>query len=58
MEGNVDMSVEANKVLVRRFFETIEQEKYQDLKVFCHPDFVFYPQLRSQIFSYDTFTYF
>ncbi|WP_382396792.1 hypothetical protein [Lentibacillus salinarum] len=52
------MSVEANKVLVRRFFETIEQEKYQDLKVFCHPDFVFYPQLRSQIFSYDTFTYF
>ncbi|WP_234447155.1 ester cyclase [Virgibacillus salexigens] len=45
MEGNVDMSFEANKELVRRFFETIEQEKYEDLKDFCHPDFVFYPQL-------------
>lgn len=39
------MSVEANKVLVRRFFETIQQEKYEELKEFCHPDFVFYPQI-------------
>ena len=39
------MSVKANKELVRRFFETIEQEKYEDLKDFCHPDFVFYPQV-------------
>ena len=39
------MSVEANKDLVRRFFETIEEENYDALKDFCHPDFVFYPQL-------------
>ncbi|MEC0493269.1 hypothetical protein ACSYGW_14320 [Bacillus glycinifermentans] len=39
------MSLENNKELVRRFFETIEQEKYDDLKDFCHKDFVFYPQL-------------
>ncbi|MFP7159377.1 ester cyclase [Priestia aryabhattai] len=39
------MSVETNKELVRRFFETIEEENYEELKGFCHPDFVFYPQL-------------
>lgn len=39
------MSVEANKDLVRRFFETIEQENYEALKDFCHQGFVFYPQL-------------
>ncbi|AZV62558.1 ester cyclase [Peribacillus frigoritolerans] len=39
------MSVEANKDLVRRFFETIEEENYDALKDFCHQDFVFYPQL-------------
>ncbi|MEK3709386.1 hypothetical protein NST16_05020 [Bacillus sp. FSL K6-1005] len=39
------MSVENNKELVRHYFETIEQEKYDDLKDFCHKDFVFYPQL-------------
>lgn len=39
------MSVEANKDLVRRFYETIEQENYEALKDFCHKDFVFYPQL-------------
>ncbi|MCI4128673.1 ester cyclase [Bacillus haynesii] len=39
------MSVENNKELVRRYFEIIEQEKYEDLKDFCHKDFVFYPQL-------------
>ncbi|MDT8862234.1 ester cyclase [Alkalihalobacillus sp. MEB130] len=39
------MSVEANKDLVRRFYETIEQENYEALQGFCHKDFVFYPQL-------------
>lgn len=39
------MSVEANKDLVRRFFETIEQENYEELKDFCHENFVFYPQI-------------
>ncbi|MGE9752356.1 ester cyclase [Bacillus inaquosorum] len=39
------MTVESNKELVRRFFETIEQENYDALKDFCHKDFVFYPQL-------------
>ncbi|WP_192800117.1 nuclear transport factor 2-like protein [Priestia endophytica] len=35
------MSVQANKELVRRFYETIEQENYGALKDFCHEDFVF-----------------
>ncbi|MDY7430569.1 hypothetical protein UJ203_02245 [Bacillus sp. V26] len=39
------MTVESNKELVRRFFETIEQENYDALKDFCHKDFLFYPQL-------------
>lgn len=39
------MSVESNKELVRRFYETIEQENYEELKDFCHPEFVFYPQI-------------
>lgn len=39
------MSVEANKDLVRRFFETIEEENYDALKDFCHDNYVFYPQM-------------
>ena len=39
------MSVEANKELVGRFYETIQQENYEALKDFCHKDFVFYPQV-------------
>ncbi|UNT71721.1 ester cyclase (plasmid) [Bacillus sp. N447-1] len=39
------MSVEANKELVRRFYEAIQQENYEALHDFCHPDFVFYPQV-------------
>lgn len=39
------MSVEANKDLVRRFFETIEEENYDALKDFCHDNYVFYPQI-------------
>ena len=39
------MSVEANKELVRRFFETIEEENYDALRDFCHEDYVFYPQI-------------
>lgn len=37
--------VEANKELVRRFYETIEQENYEALNEFCHKDFVFYSQI-------------
>ncbi|WP_246031879.1 hypothetical protein [Salibacterium salarium] len=39
------MSVEDNKQLVRRFYETIEQENYEAPKDFCHKNFVFYTQL-------------
>jgi steroid delta-isomerase-like uncharacterized protein len=39
------MSVEANKKLVHRFFELIEQENYEALKDLCHKDYVFYPQI-------------
>jgi predicted ester cyclase len=39
------MSVEANKVLVRRFYETIEQENYDALQDFCHENFEFFPQV-------------
>lgn len=39
------MSIEANKELVRRFYEAIQQENYDALKEFCHKDFVFYPQV-------------
>ena len=39
------MTVEANKELVRRFFDTIERENYEALKDFCHKDYVFYPQI-------------
>ncbi|WP_313893269.1 ester cyclase [Psychrobacillus sp.] len=41
------MSVEANKELVRRFFETIEEENYDALRDFCHEDYVFYPQINT-----------
>jgi ketosteroid isomerase-like protein len=44
-ERRREMSVQANKELVRRFYETIEQENYGALKDFCHEDFVFYPQV-------------
>lgn len=37
------MPVEANKELVRSFFDTIEQENYEALKDFCHKDYLFYP---------------
>lgn len=39
------MSIEANKELVSHFYEALQQEKYEVLKDFCHPDFVFYPQV-------------
>ena len=39
------MSNETNKELVRRFYETLQQENYEGLKEFCHKDFVFYPQV-------------
>lgn len=39
------MSLEANKELVRQFYETIEKQDYEALNQFCHEDFVFYPQI-------------
>lgn len=39
------MSVEANKELVYRFYEAIQQGNYEALKELCHKDFVFYPQV-------------
>jgi ketosteroid isomerase-like protein len=39
------VSIEASKELVRRFYETIEQEDYEALDTYCHKDFVFYPQV-------------
>ncbi|UQZ33445.1 ester cyclase [Paenibacillus sp. PK3_47] len=39
------METESNKELVCRFYEAIQQEQYESLKEFCHPDFVFYPQV-------------
>lgn len=31
------MQAEANKELVRQFYEAIQQEDYDALKEFCHP---------------------
>lgn len=45
------MSVETNKELVRRFYETIQQEDYEALKDFCHPDFVFYSQVDTPFYG-------
>lgn len=43
------MSVESNKELVLRFFETIEEENYDALRDFCHEDYVFYPKIDTPI---------
>lgn len=45
------MSVETNKELVRRFYEELEKENYEALKDFCHPDFVFYPQVDTPFYG-------
>ena len=39
------MSVEANKELVRRFYEAIERLEFDALNSMVHKDFVFYPQV-------------
>ena len=39
------MSVEANKVLVQRFYEAIERLEFDALNSMVHKDFVFYPQV-------------
>ncbi len=39
------MSAETNKELVRRFYETVEQEICEVFKDFCCKDFVFYPRV-------------
>ncbi|MER2048278.1 MAG: ester cyclase [Solibacillus sp.] len=45
------MSVEANKELVRHFYETIGREDYEALKEFAHPNFVFYPQIDTPFYG-------
>lgn len=45
------MSIEKNKELVIRFYETLEQANYDGLKEFCHKDFVFYPQLDTPMYG-------
>ena len=39
------MSVEANKELVKRFYEAIERLEFDALNSMVHKDFVFYPQV-------------
>ena len=41
------MSLEYNKKLVSKFYETIANEDYDTLYEFCHEDFVFYPQINT-----------
>ncbi|CAH0311571.1 hypothetical protein SRABI96_05025 [Peribacillus sp. Bi96] len=45
------MSVETNKELVRSFYEELEQENYEELKDFCHQDFVFYTQVDTPFYG-------
>ncbi|MFD6211530.1 ester cyclase [Peribacillus sp. NPDC060253] len=45
------MSVETNKELVCSFYEALEQENYEELKDFCHQDFVFYPQVDTPFYG-------
>src|SRR5438093_3642517 len=40
-----DMTIENNKALVRRFYEAVEREDYEEVAKLCHKDFVFYTQL-------------
>ncbi|WP_278923877.1 ester cyclase [Pseudophaeobacter profundi] len=36
---------EANKATVRAFYEAINEQRFDDLAQYCHPDFVFYHQV-------------
>ncbi|AEI42359.1 ester cyclase [Paenibacillus mucilaginosus] len=45
------MQAEANKELVLQFYEAIQQENYDALKEFCHPDFVFYTQVDTPFYG-------
>lgn len=31
--------------MIKSFYKLIENENYDELKEFCHKDFVFYPQI-------------
>ena len=33
------------KELIKAFYKLIENEDYEELKTFCHDDYVFYPQI-------------
>jgi steroid delta-isomerase-like uncharacterized protein len=43
--GVLRMSIEANKALVKRFYETIELLDFDALSSMVHEDFIFYPQV-------------
>ncbi|MBR1177034.1 ester cyclase [Bradyrhizobium sp. KB893862 SZCCT0404] len=39
------MSIEANKTLVKRFYDAIQKQDFDEVRKLCHKDFVFYPQV-------------
>jgi steroid delta-isomerase-like uncharacterized protein len=41
------MTIDENKALVRRFYDAIGREDYEEAAKCCHKDFVFYTQLDS-----------
>ena len=41
------MSLEYNKKLVNKFYESIANEDYDALQEFCNENFVFYPQINT-----------
>lgn len=43
------MSIEENKAVVKKFYQLIEQNKYEELKELCHPEFLFYSQIDNPI---------
>ena len=43
------MNVEANKELVRQFYDLLEKEDYDAVSALCHHDFVFYFQVDTPI---------
>lgn len=46
---------DVNKKIVRRFYELVEQENYEEAKKLCHKDFIFYFQMDTPIHGADGF---
>lgn len=45
------MSVEENIKTVKKFYRLIEENKYDEVKNLCHPDFKFYSQVDTPLNS-------